>query len=357
MLIFYPFLHINLLSSSPIIWLLAFFFFFMPFSVPSCFRFRRYMHCSESCFVLAGVYISRFLRSCSDMTLNPTNIHRLALISLVTGAKYIDDAFHTNSYYGQVGGVSLNSLNLMENQYLLAMEFDLFVSPEEFAYQNALQLASLHCIDVAAVATAFHQPSPQQQEQPKRDPSQYSQLPQLSQSTLQSSSLPELTNLPSDYQNDNLKTGRLSNSALSNTVESSKVYPIVFSADHFIHTSPFKQQPQQRQQQEELQRQLKQQQLKQNLKQHPIAFDSISSSPNLGENPMQHGVSYSTAIVASPNSVFKGIVKRPRLALTHRRTLSTLNEISKASKFCRSSMHRQVASLSSDVVMNNGPRK
>lgn len=121
------------------------------------FRIYRYTRCSEACFVLSGIYITRYLRT--RKTLNPTNVHRLALMSIVMSAKYLDDAFHTNSYYALVGGLSLQSFNAMEIQFLKNIEFSLFVSRECFDEQMEIHHASLESVDCSPrrVAESVHQ--------------------------------------------------------------------------------------------------------------------------------------------------------------------------------------------------------
>lgn len=124
-----------------------------------CVRFRQYLKCSDGCYTLAGVYLSRFLRTRLDISVTSYNAHRLALVSLVVAAKFNDDVYHTNSYYAHVGGVSLKSFNDMEKEFLLSLEFDLFASPEQFAKQRALQLQILSGMDVRSLAYTLHQRS------------------------------------------------------------------------------------------------------------------------------------------------------------------------------------------------------
>lgn len=54
-------------------------------------RIFKYSACSPSCFVVAHIYVDRFLRS-SDVHLTSLNVHRLLITSVMVAAKFFDDA-------------------------------------------------------------------------------------------------------------------------------------------------------------------------------------------------------------------------------------------------------------------------
>lgn len=54
-------------------------------------RIFRYASCSPSCFVLAHLYIERFLEK-PGLYLTSLNVHRLLITSVVVAAKFIDDS-------------------------------------------------------------------------------------------------------------------------------------------------------------------------------------------------------------------------------------------------------------------------
>lgn len=54
-------------------------------------RIFKYSKCSPSCFVLAYMYIDRFLLQ-PDAYLTSLNVHRLLITSIAVAAKFIDDA-------------------------------------------------------------------------------------------------------------------------------------------------------------------------------------------------------------------------------------------------------------------------
>ncbi|KAI3986031.1 hypothetical protein MKX01_039113 [Papaver californicum] len=102
-------------------------------------RIFRYASCSPSCFVIACIYIDRFLRR-ADVHLTSLNVHRLLITSVMIAAKFTDDSFHYNAYYAKVGGVSTAEMNKMEIDLLFSLDFRLHVTERIFK-QYCLQLA------------------------------------------------------------------------------------------------------------------------------------------------------------------------------------------------------------------------
>lgn len=54
-------------------------------------RIFKYSGCSPSCFVVAHIYVDRFLQR-TDVHLTSLNVHRLLITSVMVAAKFIDDA-------------------------------------------------------------------------------------------------------------------------------------------------------------------------------------------------------------------------------------------------------------------------
>ena len=50
----------------------------------------------------------------------------------MVAAKYFDDVYYTNTFYAEVGGISVNEINNLEVDFLCRIGFNLFVSTEEF---------------------------------------------------------------------------------------------------------------------------------------------------------------------------------------------------------------------------------
>ncbi|EYU46584.1 hypothetical protein ABFS82_04G028400 [Erythranthe guttata] len=100
-------------------------------------RIFKYSCCSPSCFVIANIYMDRFMQR-TNLSLNSLNIHRLLITSVMVAAKFIDDAFFNNAYYARVGGVSTAELNKLEMKFLFSLDFRLHVSVQTFRKYCAL---------------------------------------------------------------------------------------------------------------------------------------------------------------------------------------------------------------------------
>ncbi|XVE77781.1 hypothetical protein DITRI_Ditri13aG0090400 [Diplodiscus trichospermus] len=94
-------------------------------------RIFKYAGCSPSCFLVAYIYVDRFIQQ-TDVQLTYLNVHRLLITSVMVAAKFIDDAFFNNAYYARVGGVSTAELNRLEMKFLFSLDFRLQVEVNTF---------------------------------------------------------------------------------------------------------------------------------------------------------------------------------------------------------------------------------
>lgn len=106
-------------------------------------RINYYAKCSDSCFVLAFIYIDRLLQKNPCFVLKVNNIHRLFLTALVLAIKYNDDVYYDNAVYARIGGVPLAEINFLETSLLSLLKFNLYVSPQLF-FEYARELESQH---------------------------------------------------------------------------------------------------------------------------------------------------------------------------------------------------------------------
>ena len=58
----------------------------------------------------------------------------MLIVSLLVATKYFDDKYYENSYYAKVGGIKISELNELEKQFLLLINFELYVT--EDSYEN-----------------------------------------------------------------------------------------------------------------------------------------------------------------------------------------------------------------------------
>lgn len=110
-------------------------------------RIVKYFQCSHESSILSLAYIDRFLKDRPDFTLCVLNVHRLLLTSMVVAAKFFDDTYLYNSFYAQVGGVSLQELNKLELKFLTALRWELYVDRENYDRFNAVVLAQTRSKD------------------------------------------------------------------------------------------------------------------------------------------------------------------------------------------------------------------
>ncbi|XP_059625297.1 cyclin-U4-1-like [Cornus florida] len=103
-------------------------------------RIFKYAHCSPSCFIVAYVYLDRFVQRQPLLPINSFNVHRLLITSVLISAKFMDDMYYNNAYYAKVGGISTKEMNLLEVELLFGLGFHLNVTPTTFhTYSSFLQ--------------------------------------------------------------------------------------------------------------------------------------------------------------------------------------------------------------------------
>lgn len=127
------------------------------------FRIARYFLCSSECFVISLVYIDRIMKKHSEFVICKLNIHRLILTSVMLSVKFFDDVYYSNAYYAKVGGVKGSEMNLLEMHFLKLIDWQLFVSPEEFELYKTNVLVA-----VSGTPTASDPASTQQIENERR---------------------------------------------------------------------------------------------------------------------------------------------------------------------------------------------
>lgn len=108
-------------------------------------RLQHYFKCSDSCFLVSLVYISRILKlNPTTLFLDALSIHRFLAISLVVSVKFNDDVYFSNGFYAKVCGLSMPELNSAEIDFLKLIGWKLNVSTEEYneCRQQVAELSS-----------------------------------------------------------------------------------------------------------------------------------------------------------------------------------------------------------------------
>ncbi|KAK8934356.1 Cyclin-U4-1 [Platanthera zijinensis] len=89
--------------------------------------------CSPSCYVVAFIYLDRFLNRHPSVRLNSSNVHRLVITAILTAVKFSDERYQdTNAYYAKVAEISLSEMNELEVCFLFGVRFDLHVRLDDY---------------------------------------------------------------------------------------------------------------------------------------------------------------------------------------------------------------------------------
>eukprot|EP00914_Ancora_sagittata_P007210 GHVO01014268.1.p1 GENE.GHVO01014268.1~~GHVO01014268.1.p1 ORF type:complete len:500 (-),score=40.78 GHVO01014268.1:198-1697(-) len=116
-------------------------------------RIHKYFACSNECFVLSLIYIDRIIKLHDRFTICLLNIHRLMITSVMLATKFFDDVYYSNAFYARVGGVKTREINSLESHFLSLINYQLFVSPQE--YDKYRRDVLFH----AGVGPAIHPPA------------------------------------------------------------------------------------------------------------------------------------------------------------------------------------------------------
>ena len=94
-------------------------------------RLAQYTKCDDYDFIVCLILIDRLLYN-RPYRLNMYVFHRMFLTALLVAIKSRQDIVYTNQYYSEVGGVTLHQLNIMEEEFILALDWDVYVDREIF---------------------------------------------------------------------------------------------------------------------------------------------------------------------------------------------------------------------------------
>lgn len=95
-------------------------------------RIVKYAYCSPECFIFALIYLDRLITQNKNCHITLYNVHRLLITSVLLAAKARDDTYYSNAYYSAIGGISNPEMNKLEVNFLLLVDFNLFITPETY---------------------------------------------------------------------------------------------------------------------------------------------------------------------------------------------------------------------------------
>lgn len=95
-------------------------------------RIVKYTYASPSALMVACLYMDRLLCRIPSLLFHSFNCLKLILSSVRIASKVLDTRSLNNKDFAVVGGISNDELNKLEVLFAERLEFDLYVSPEEF---------------------------------------------------------------------------------------------------------------------------------------------------------------------------------------------------------------------------------
>ncbi|XP_010491362.1 PREDICTED: cyclin-U4-2-like [Camelina sativa] len=103
-------------------------------------RIFKYANCSDSCYVVAYIYLDRFIQKQPFLPIDSYNVHRLIISSVLVSAKFMDDLCYNNAYYAKIGGITTEEMNFLELDFLFGVGFQLNVTCSTYTdYCSSLQ--------------------------------------------------------------------------------------------------------------------------------------------------------------------------------------------------------------------------
>ena len=88
-------------------------------------RIIKYTKLETSTLILTLINIDKICEI-NSLQITKFNVHRLLLSSVLISIKFNEDDFYSNSYYARVGGVSLQEINNLEDEFLRMIKFCLW---------------------------------------------------------------------------------------------------------------------------------------------------------------------------------------------------------------------------------------
>ncbi|KDQ21819.1 hypothetical protein BOTBODRAFT_150803 [Botryobasidium botryosum FD-172 SS1] len=93
-------------------------------------RIVKYTNVERSCLLITLHYIDRICERLKHFTISSLTVHRFIISSVTVSTKALCDAFCTNSHYAKVGGIQLIELNILEKEFLNAIDWRLSCTGE-----------------------------------------------------------------------------------------------------------------------------------------------------------------------------------------------------------------------------------
>ena len=107
-------------------------------------RMKELVVCSESCYIIALLYLDLIVQKHKSFRITRYNIHRLYLTSMVVTVKFYEDEYYDNIYWSYVGGIACEEMNVLEKEMLLLLDFNLTISKDNYDHYLETMRAYYH---------------------------------------------------------------------------------------------------------------------------------------------------------------------------------------------------------------------
>ena len=102
-------------------------------------RIQKYTQLEKSTLIITLILIDHICEK-AHLTITYYNIHRILFGAVLISIKFNEDTIYDNKYYAEIGGVKVNELKLIEYNFLLLSNFNVFVKSAEYEhYKNYLE--------------------------------------------------------------------------------------------------------------------------------------------------------------------------------------------------------------------------
>ena len=93
-------------------------------------RIMKYTECENNTLLVAYLYIMKLIEK-ENFVLGINNAYRLLLGAVVLAKKVLEDIRFNNAYYCDIGGISVNELNMIEYSLFTRINFDVNLKMED----------------------------------------------------------------------------------------------------------------------------------------------------------------------------------------------------------------------------------
>ena len=97
---------------------------------------QKFARCSDSTYVVAFIYLEKVYGKILPVISSIRDAYQLILALFIIAMKYNDDRYVDNEDFADVGGISLNELNLKEIYILTILEFSVHIMTDEYERYN-----------------------------------------------------------------------------------------------------------------------------------------------------------------------------------------------------------------------------